>query len=120
VAVLLAVVIDELWMIRDLVQSTLEIKGYEVMSYPGHEEAQCSGALAMADLVVARLDTSTPGESTLRALKRTGSKAHVLVLGVGLAAERVAAALELGAGTYLEVPFGPWTLSDRVDALVRR
>ena len=114
-----AIVIDDLWMIRDLVRSTLEIKGFEVVTFRSHAEALASGRLAAAGLVVARLDTATPGESTLRALRREGSTARVLVLGVGLPERRVTRARELGAGDYLEVPFGPWTLSDRVDALIR-
>lgn len=113
-----AIVIDEIGAVREIVQAALESKGFDVQILDRFD-AERAKDLSGADVSVLRLDMSPPGEKAIRAVRRVGFEAPILCIGVGVSPDRIDRAKALGAQDYLDIPFGPWTLSDRVDRLLR-
>ena len=113
-----AIVIDEIGAVRDIVQDALASKGFAVRIFD-RIDAGPNVEFSDADVFVIRLDMSPPGEEAIRAVRRVGFEAPILCIGVGIGPDRIERTKALGAQDYLDIPFGPWTLSDRVDRLLR-
>jgi DNA-binding response OmpR family regulator len=103
------------------VQYALEQEGYQVALARSGEEGLEFATQQAPDLIV--LDVRLPGMDgfeVLRRLRRTGSKAPVLMLTARDEEVDKVIGLELGADDYLTKPFGLRELMSRIKALLRR
>ena len=113
-----AVVIDDMWVVRDLIVSVLEMKGLEVQAFGDYGAALRKGHFSRASLVVVRLQASGGGEEVLQALRGAGHTMPILCTGVGLKPAGIERAGALGAQEYVDIPFGPWAFAEKVTALL--
>ena len=114
-----AVVIDDMWVVRDLIVSVLEMKGLEVQAFGDYGAALRKGHFSRASLVVVRLQASGIGEEILRVLRDAGHTMPILCTGVGLEPAGIERAGTLGAQAYIDIPFGPWAFAEKVNVLLR-
>lgn len=109
--------------LRDLVQYTLERKGYEVITVESSEQALPILRSQVVHLLI--LDLMLPGMDGFqfcKLMKSDKSLKHIPVMMVTALSEDsdIVAGLELGAEDYLTKPFSPAVLSARVRAMLRR
>jgi DNA-binding response OmpR family regulator len=113
-------VVDDEPSLVDLLQTLLDLAGYEVTSATGGEEAMATLAAERFDVMV--LDINMPrmdGFAVLAAMEaaRSPTAPRVLVLTARYAASDVKRARTLGAHDYLSKPFSNKTLLARIQKL---
>ena len=104
-----------------LVRTVLERAGYEVVAARNGAEAVTAAQQRRPDLAV--LDVSMPELDGLEVLRRLRADAStsdvpVLLLSARVQEDDVARGFATGANAYVQKPFSPRELSDRVSALL--
>lgn len=104
-----------------LVRTVLERAGHEVVAARNGAEAVAAARQRRPDLVV--LDVSMPELDGLEVLRRLRADAStsdvpVLLLSARVQEDDVARGFATGANAYVQKPFSPRELSDRVNALL--
>jgi DNA-binding response OmpR family regulator len=104
-----------------LVRTVLERAGYEVVAARNGAEAVAAAQQRRPDLAV--LDVSMPELDGLEVLRRLRADAStsdvpVLLLSARVQEDDVARGFAMGANGYVQKPFSPRELSDRVSALL--
>lgn len=116
-------VVDDDRNLRKIIQTNLELAGYDVSTAPNGEEAMQLLDVMQPDLVV--LDVMMPlmdGYEVARRIRRHPSNTHVpiIMLTAKSEVEDKLAGFEAGADDYITKPFGPQELLARVRAKIRR
>lgn len=116
-------VVDDDRNLRKIIQTNLELAGYDVSTAPNGEEALKLLDSMQPDLVV--LDVMMPlmdGYEVARRIRRHPSNTHVpiIMLTAKSEVEDKLAGFEAGADDYVTKPFGPQELLARVRAKIRR
>lgn len=116
-------VVDDDRNLRKIIQTNLEIAGYDVTTAANGEEALHVLDGMQPDLVV--LDVMMPlidGYETARRIRRHPSNTHVpiIMLTAKSEVEDKLIGFEAGADDYITKPFGPQELLARVRAKIRR
>jgi len=116
-------VVDDDRNLRKIIQTNLELAGYDVSTAPNGEEALKLLDVMQPDLVV--LDVMMPlmdGYEVARRIRRHPSNTHVpiIMLTAKSEVEDKLAGFEAGADDYITKPFGPQELLARVRAKIRR
>jgi diguanylate cyclase (GGDEF)-like protein len=109
--------------LRKIIQTNLELAGYDVSTAPNGEEALKLLDAMHPDLVV--LDVMMPlmdGYEVARRIRRHPANTHVpiIMLTAKSEVEDKLAGFEAGADDYITKPFGPQELLARVRAKIRR
>jgi DNA-binding response OmpR family regulator len=104
-----------------LVRTVLERAGYEVVAARNGVEATAAAEQRRPDLAV--LDVSMPELDGLEVLRRLRADAStsdvpVLLLSARVQEDDVAEGFATGANAYMQKPFSPRELSDRVSELL--
>lgn len=116
-------VVDDDRNLRKIIQTNLELAGYDVTTAPNGEEALRLLDSMQPDLIV--LDVMMPvmdGYEVARRIRRHPSNTHVpiIMLTAKSEVEDKLAGFEAGADDYITKPFGPQELLARVKAKIRR
>jgi diguanylate cyclase (GGDEF)-like protein len=116
-------VVDDDRNLRKIIQTNLELAGYDVSTAPNGEEALKLLDAMHPDLVV--LDVMMPlmdGYEVARRIRRHPANTHVpiIMLTAKSEVEDKLAGFEAGADDYITKPFGPQELLARVRAKIRR
>jgi diguanylate cyclase (GGDEF)-like protein len=116
-------VVDDDRNLRKIIQTNLELAGYDVSTVPNGEEALKLLDSMQPDLVV--LDVMMPlldGYEVARRIRRHPSNTHVpiIMLTAKSEVEDKIAGFDAGADDYITKPFGPQELLARVRAKIRR
>lgn len=116
-------VVDDDRNLRKIIQTNLEIAGYDVTTAASGDEALTILDDMQPDLVV--LDVMMPmmdGYEVARRIRRHPSNTHVpiIMLTAKSEVEDKLAGFEAGADDYMTKPFGPQELLARVKAKIRR
>ncbi|HLI95831.1 MAG TPA: response regulator [Candidatus Baltobacteraceae bacterium] len=116
-------VVDDDRNLRKIIQTNLELAGYDVTTAANGEEALRILDAMQPDLIV--LDVMMPmmdGYEVARRVRRHPSNAHVpiIMLTAKSEVEDKLAGFEAGADDYITKPFGPQELLARVKAKIRR
>jgi diguanylate cyclase (GGDEF)-like protein len=116
-------VVDDDRNLRKIIQTNLELAGYDVSTAANGEEALTMLDSMQPDLVV--LDVMMPimdGYEVARRIRRHPSNTHVpiIMLTAKSEVEDKLAGFEAGADDYITKPFGPQELLARVRAKIRR
>ncbi len=116
-------VIDDDRNLRKIIQTNLELAGYDVTTASNGEDAMRVLDSMQPDLVV--LDVMMPmidGYEVARRIRRHPSNTHVpiIMLTAKSEVEDKLAGFEAGADDYITKPFGPQELLARVKAKIRR
>ena len=114
-------VVDDDPDVRDLLETTLKVHGYEVRCVADGVSGLADYRARRPDLVL--LDVVMPGLSGLQVLRRIrASEVHeqvpVVLLTARALPSEVAAGLEAGADAYITKPFGLQTLVDELARLL--
>ena len=109
--------------LMSLVKYALEDAGYEVLTASDGAEALDIALERTPDAAV--LDVRMPklsGLDVTRRLRDMGKTEQIPIVLLTAAAEKedVARGFQAGAHGYIEKPFSPWELVQRIDALVAR
>ncbi len=113
-------VADDEASIRRILETRLNMIGYEVVVAADGEEAVDMYNKANPDLVI--LDVMMPkmdGYGVTREIRRTSDVPIIILTALGDVSERITG-LELGADDYVVKPFSPKELEARVKAILRR
>jgi diguanylate cyclase (GGDEF)-like protein len=116
-------VVDDDRNLRKIIQTNLELAGYEVSTAANGEEALNMLDSMQPDLIV--LDVMMPimdGYEVARRVRRHPANTHVpiIMLTAKSEVEDKLAGFEAGADDYITKPFGPQELLARVKAKIRR
>jgi diguanylate cyclase (GGDEF)-like protein len=116
-------VVDDDRNLRKIIQTNLELAGYDVAAAANGEEALQMLDSMQPDLIV--LDVMMPvmdGYEVARRVRRHPSNTHVpiIMLTAKSEVEDKLAGFEAGADDYITKPFGPQELLARVKAKIRR
>ncbi|HET6894542.1 MAG TPA: response regulator [Candidatus Baltobacteraceae bacterium] len=116
-------VVDDDRNLRKIIQTNLELAGYDVSTAANGEEALSMLDSMQPDLIV--LDVMMPimdGYEVARRVRRHPSNTHVpiIMLTAKSEVEDKLAGFEAGADDYITKPFGPQELLARVRAKIRR
>ena len=116
-------VVDDDRNLRKIIQTNLELAGYDVVTASNGEEALRILETMQADLVL--LDVMMPvmdGVETARQIRTHPSNTHVpiIMLTAKGEVEDKLAGFDAGADDYMTKPFGPQELLARVKANIRR
>jgi diguanylate cyclase (GGDEF)-like protein len=116
-------VVDDDRNLRKIIQTNLELAGYDVTAAAGGDEALRILDAMQPDLVV--LDVMMPlmdGYEVARRIRRHPSNTHVpiIMLTAKGEVEDKLAGFDAGADDYMTKPFGPQELLARVKAKIRR
>ncbi len=116
-------VVDDDRNLRKIIQTNLELAGYDVSTAPNGEDALKLLDSMQPDLVV--LDVMMPimdGYEVARRIRRHPSNTHVpiIMLTAKSEVEDKLAGFDAGADDYITKPFGPQELLARVKAKIRR
>ena len=116
-------VVDDDRNLRKIIQTNLELAGYDVSTAANGEEALRLLDSMQPDLIV--LDVMMPmmdGYEVARRIRRHPSNTHVpiIMLTAKSEVEDKLAGFEAGADDYITKPFGPQELLARVKAKIRR
>jgi diguanylate cyclase (GGDEF)-like protein len=116
-------VVDDDRNLRKIIQTNLELAGYDVSTAPNGEEALHMLDSMQPDLVV--LDVMMPimdGYEVARRIRRHPANTHVpiIMLTAKSEVEDKLAGFDAGADDYITKPFGPQELLARVKAKIRR
>lgn len=109
--------------IRELMQYTLNMAGFEATGFSGSEEFWKAMASALPELIM--LDIMLPGEDGISILKKLRSSPVTADIPVILATAKGSeydkvTGLDLGADDYLCKPFGMMEMVSRIKAVLRR
>ncbi len=116
-------VVDDDRNLRKIIQTNLELSGYDVTTAASGDEAMRVLDALVPDLVV--LDVMMPamdGYEVARRIRRHPSNTHVpiIMLTAKGEVEDKLAGFDVGADDYMTKPFGPQELLARVKAKIRR
>jgi two-component system OmpR family response regulator len=120
---LTALVVDDEAAVRNLVQTTLELDGWDVRTASDGDEALVTAAEFQPDAVV--LDVMMPGKdgfAVLSELRHTteGRESAIVLLTAKALPGDVYRGTKLGADLYLTKPFDPEHLAERLVFVVLR
>jgi len=113
-------IVDDKREIRQLVRATLEFDGWEVFEAETGDEAVEAAALRKPDLVV--MDMMMPGtidgmEATRRIKSATETAGCKVIMLSGSDLELRETALEAGVAEFIQKPFSPLDLMDKIGEL---
>lgn len=113
-------VVDDEASIRRILETRLQMIGYDITTAADGEEAIVEFNKTNHDLIV--LDVMMPkldGYGVVREIRRTSDVPIIILTALGDVSERITG-LELGADDYVIKPFSPKELEARVKAVLRR
>ncbi len=113
-------VVDDEASIRRILQTRLEMIGYDVVTAMDGEEALSAFRQETPDLIV--LDVMMPkldGYGVCQELRKESDVPIIMLTALGNVADRITG-LELGADDYMAKPFSPKELEARIASLLRR
>ena len=113
-------IVDDKREIRQLVRATLEFDGWEVFEAETGDEAVEAAALRKPDLVV--MDMMMPGtidgmEATRRIKSATETAGCKVIMLSGSEIELRETALKAGVAEFIQKPFSPLDLMDKIETL---
>jgi two-component system, OmpR family, phosphate regulon response regulator PhoB len=113
-------IVDDKREIRQLVRATLEFDGWEVAEAETGDAAVAAAALHKPDLVV--MDMMMPGtidgmEATRRIKSAPETADCKVIMLSGSEMELREAALEAGVAEFIQKPFSPLDLMDKIETL---
>lgn len=113
-------IVDDEASIRRILETRLNMVGYEVMTASDGEEALEAFSKFVPDLVI--LDVMMPkldGYGVTKEIRKTSETPIIILTALGDVSERITG-LELGADDYVIKPFSPKELEARVKSVLRR
>ncbi len=113
-------VVDDEASIRRILQTRLEMIGYDVVAASDGEEALLAFRKETPDLIV--LDVMMPkldGYGVCQELRKQSDVPIIMLTALADVADRITG-LELGADDYMAKPFSPKELESRIRSLLRR